>query len=102
MCLLWHRDWYVGLDSNWLTRAQVRQMAGRAGRAGLDDSGEAILFTNARNPQQAEEIGRLIQVRCDSTSRLFVILARQAKEIGCLVRVQWNSPHTVIMFGSAC
>lgn len=35
---------WVGRPSQWLTSTQLQQMAGRAGRAGLDTAGEVVLL----------------------------------------------------------
>lgn len=51
---------YVGLKENVLEGAKWRQMAGRAGRAGLDSQGEAILLATAGVPVQ--KLQQLLQV----------------------------------------
>ncbi|WIA12996.1 hypothetical protein OEZ85_006607 [Tetradesmus obliquus] len=43
---------YVGIPSNMLDATKYRQMAGRAGRAGLDTEGEAVLIANQGNAAQ--------------------------------------------------
>ncbi len=46
----WRRDHFTGFESraNWLDPTKFRQMAGRAGRAGLDDVGEAIVLATGK------------------------------------------------------
>jgi len=55
------RDHWQGNDKRWLDRTTVRQMAGRAGRSGLDKTGEAILIVGRKYLRQADAIGKLIQ-----------------------------------------
>lgn len=49
-------------DKHWLSRLEVRQMAGRAGRSGLDTTGEAILIVGSKYTRQADKISKLIEV----------------------------------------
>ena len=54
----------MGTDKkdSWLERFDVRQMSGRAGRAGLDKTGEAILIVGRKYLRQADDISKLMQV----------------------------------------
>ena len=56
------RHHYVGMycPDSVLSATQYRQMAGRAGRAGIDTQGEAILMAN--NPGLGEQLYKLMQV----------------------------------------
>lgn len=51
---------YVGLKENLLEGTKFRQMAGRAGRAGLDTHGEAILLASQGFP--VSKLQLLLQV----------------------------------------
>lgn len=65
---LWYRHHYQGLQTKdgLLQATEYRQMAGRAGRAGIDTQGEAILMAN--NPQLGEQLMQLMQVKfCNTT-----------------------------------
>jgi DNA polymerase theta len=54
------RDMFVGRPDNMLDSTKFQQMAGRAGRAGLDTEGEAIvLATRAK----AAQLRALVQAR---------------------------------------
>ena len=77
------RQWFLGTRDTVLTRAQVAQMAGRAGRKGLDASGEAILFAPGNGVQRAK-IGALMKV-------LSCFLGH-CKKLGQPVPVQVNDP----------
>ena len=57
------RDHYMMNDKHWLSRLEVRQMAGRAGRSGFDTTGEAILIVGSKYARQADKISKLIEVR---------------------------------------
>ena len=61
------RHHYQGIQSkeSVLRATEYRQMAGRAGRAGIDTQGEAILLAN--NPQLGKQLLELMQVRMFST-----------------------------------
>ena len=58
------REHYVGWDDprNVLDATRYRQMAGRAGRAGIDSHGEAILIA-PRKPGMAKKLAELMDVR---------------------------------------
>ena len=58
------REHYVGWDApqNALDATRYRQMAGRAGRAGIDTHGEAILIA-PRKPGVAKQLAELMEVR---------------------------------------
>ena len=51
----------MGIPSNFLNSTQYRQMAGRAGRAGIDDLGEAILLGTSDSRTQ-EKLRELMEV----------------------------------------
>ncbi len=57
------RHHYQGIQSkeSVLRATEYRQMAGRAGRAGIDTQGEAILLAN--NPQLGKQLLELMQVQ---------------------------------------
>jgi DNA polymerase theta len=48
---------YIGVPSNMLDGTRYRQMAGRAGRAGIDDHGECVLMATGGVP-----VSRLVQL----------------------------------------
>ena len=53
------RDLFVGLPSNFLDATRFRQMCGRAGRAGIDTRGEAVVMLSSKAPaarRTAEEL----------------------------------------------
>lgn len=58
------REHYVGWDApqNVLDATRYRQMAGRAGRAGIDNHGEAILIA-PQKPGIAKRLAELMDVR---------------------------------------
>ena len=59
------RHWYQGLKrpDNYLTATEVRQMAGRAGRTGLDEYGEAIMVVPDRDTRAEKHVFAVFQVR---------------------------------------
>lgn len=63
------RHHYQGIQSkeSVLRATEYRQMAGRAGRAGIDTQGEAILLAN--NPQLGKQLLDLMQVSISSCDR---------------------------------
>ena len=63
------RHHYQGIQSkdSVLRATEYRQMAGRAGRAGIDTQGEAILLAN--NPQLGKQLLELMQVLLLSRDR---------------------------------
>lgn len=65
-CLLYlrHRHHYQGIQTkdSVLRATEYRQMAGRAGRAGIDTQGEAILMAN--NANLGKQLLQLMQVNC--------------------------------------
>ena len=58
------RHWYQGLKrpDNYLTATEVRQMAGRAGRTGLDEYGEAIMVVPDRDTRAEKHVFAVFQV----------------------------------------
>ncbi len=64
-------------DKHWLSRLEVRQMAGRAGRSGFDTTGEAILIVGSKYTRQADKISKLIEVRGSICSHIATCMARQ-------------------------
>jgi replicative superfamily II helicase len=44
------RDSYIGQTTNTLNATRFRQMCGRAGRAGIDSKGEAIVMLSSKAP----------------------------------------------------
>ena len=59
---VWPRHHYQGIESKdtRLRATEYRQMAGRAGRAGIDTQGEAILIAN--NANLGKQLLQLMQV----------------------------------------
>lgn len=55
------RHHYIGVPSELLDATRYRQMAGRAGRAGIDDAGEAILLAT-KDARTRDFLLRLMQV----------------------------------------
>lgn len=58
------KDHFTGFDKrdNWLDATKFRQMAGRAGRAGMDDVGEAIVLATGR-PATDDYLRQLMKVQ---------------------------------------
>ena len=60
------RDAYIGLPSNRLDGARFAQMAGRAGRAGIDDAGDVYVLANARaTAAERDRVAAQLGVRPD-------------------------------------
>jgi DNA polymerase theta len=53
---------WVGIARNVLDATKYRQMAGRAGRAGIDTEGEAILIASKNNNGAPVKLKKLMQV----------------------------------------
>lgn len=53
---------YIGLKDNLIDSTKYRQMAGRAGRAGIDTEGEAILVAGRESGATAPRLLELMQV----------------------------------------
>lgn len=56
------RHHYIGIPSVWLDSTKYQQMAGRAGRAGIDEAGEAILLAT-RDKRANDHLFKLMRVR---------------------------------------
>jgi len=54
---------YVGWKDNIIDATKYRQMAGRAGRAGIDTEGEAILIAGSNSGGSAARLLELMRVR---------------------------------------
>ena len=82
------RHHYQGIQSkeSVLRATEYRQMAGRAGRAGIDTQGEAILLAN--NPQLGKQLLELMQVQ------LVVCTSMCTLEMGLS---DFDSPHMYML-----
>lgn len=71
--LVLSRHHYVGVlaKETILDATQYRQMAGRAGRAGIDTQGEAILLAN--NPSLGKQLLGLMQVNCSAVQGTIMV-----------------------------
>jgi replicative superfamily II helicase len=72
---------WVGFAHNVLDATKYRQMAGRAGRAGIDTEGEAVLIASKNNNGAPVKLKELMQVSWGWVSlRLGDLYIRQALE----------------------
>ena len=85
-----YREHYVGWDApeNALDATRYRQMAGRAGRAGIDTHGEAIIIA-PRKPGVARQLADLMDVRLHSPADSHV---PQALLVMSEVSLNWECP----------
>jgi replicative superfamily II helicase len=60
------RDTYIGQPKNVLSATRFRQMCGRAGRAGIDSKGEAIVMVTSTAPSARQAIEALITAEVSS------------------------------------
>lgn len=54
------RDTFVGRTDNTLDATRFRQMCGRAGRAGIDSKGEALVMLTSKTPAGRRNVEQLI------------------------------------------
>ena len=63
---------WIGMPHQLLTVSRFQQMAGRAGRAGIDTKGEAILMLDTRHPGRVEKLQELITSKVSACHSSFI------------------------------